>query len=106
MPLRVGASIPLLTIQVRGGHLGTVYASVGVASFWLSVSMQIYRDLQHWHLDTSDRGAREGVCDFARDAYRDGALPEASLLGVRLRLYLAETILGCRFVFCFVHLCR
>ncbi|VDY14974.1 MULTISPECIES: EAL domain-containing protein [unclassified Thiomonas] len=46
-------------IQERGRHLGTVHALVGVASSWLSVSMQLYRDLLHWHLDASDRGARE-----------------------------------------------
>ncbi|MCE1161647.1 MAG: EAL domain-containing protein [Thiomonas sp.] len=46
-------------IQVRGRHLGDLHALVGVAPSWLSASMQLYRDLLHWHLDVSDMPARE-----------------------------------------------
>ena len=46
-------------IQVRARHLGTLHALVGVAASWLSASMQLYRDLLHWHLDATELVARE-----------------------------------------------
>ncbi len=46
-------------IQARARHLGMVHALVGVASSWLSASMQFYRDLLHWHLDAAELSARE-----------------------------------------------
>ncbi len=46
-------------IQVRARHLGAVHALVGVAPSWLSASMQLYRDLLHWHLDATELAARD-----------------------------------------------
>ncbi len=46
-------------IQVRARRLGTVHALVGVAPSWLSASMQLYRDLLHWHLDATELAARD-----------------------------------------------
>ena len=46
-------------IQARAQHLGRLHALVGVAPSWLSASMQLYRDLLHWHLDAGELAARE-----------------------------------------------
>ncbi len=46
-------------IQARAHHLGKVHALVGVAPSWLTASMQMYRDLLHWHLDASELVTRD-----------------------------------------------
>lgn len=46
-------------IQKRAQALGKIHALVGVAPSWLTASMQLYRDMLHWHLDVGDLVARD-----------------------------------------------